>query len=190
MLPIVLDDVTRVGLGLAGDLIFTFPVTCVDVLSKGLKVLKVSGLACVANLVFDLVRETSIEFMMEGSFPIAMKLRAETIELNEVADDVMSFLHTKVVKVGTKLAQEFCEELIPVVHPQGTLVGSNIAEQVRFEPFQSHTFQVGLSEGNFRLVFVEGPRMVLKIQLALDEKSVELFHFSTVKSIGFVDLGL
>ena len=52
-------------------------------------------------------------FMTEGGFPIATKLRAETIELDEVADDVMSFLHMKVVKlvlgvtdriVGTELA--------------------------------------------------------------------------------------
>ena len=90
-----------------------FPVTCVDVLSEGPKVLEVSGLACVANLVFDLVGETGIEFMTEGSFPIAAKLRAETIELNEIADDAMSFLHMKVVElvlgvadriVGTELA--------------------------------------------------------------------------------------
>ena len=90
-----------------------FPVMCVDVLSEGLKVLEVSGLAHVANLVFDSVRETGIEFMTEGSFPVATKLRAETIELDEVADNAMSFLHTKVVElvlgiadgiVGTKLA--------------------------------------------------------------------------------------
>ena len=51
--------------------------------------------------------------MMEGSFPIAVKLRAEMIELDEVMDDVMGFLHVKVVElvlsisdgiVGTKLA--------------------------------------------------------------------------------------
>ena len=90
-----------------------FPVTCIDVLGKSPKVLKVSGLACLAVLIFDLVRETGIEFMTEGSFPVTAKLRAETIELNEVIDDVMGFLHTKVVElvlsitnriVGTKLA--------------------------------------------------------------------------------------
>ena len=96
-----------------GDLVFMFPVTCVDVLSEGPKVLKVSGLAHAANLVFDLVRETGIEFMMEGGFSIAAKLRAKTIELDEVTDDAMGFLHAKVVKlvlgitdriVGTELA--------------------------------------------------------------------------------------
>ena len=81
-----------------------FPVTCVDVLSEGLKVLKFSGLARAANLVFDSVGETGIEFMMEGSFPIAVKLRAETIELNEVADNAMSFLHTKVVELVLSVA--------------------------------------------------------------------------------------
>ena len=174
-----------------GGLVFTFPVTCVDVLSEGLKVLKVSGLARVANLVFDSVRKTSIEFMTESGFPIATKLRTETIELDEIADDVVSFLHTKVVElvlgvadriVGTELAREF-------VHPQGTLVGSDVAEQVGFEPFQGHTFQVGLSEGDFRSVFVEGPWTVLKIQLTLDEESAKLFRFSTVEGIGFADSG-
>ena len=132
-----------------GDLVFTFPVTCIDVLSEGPKVLKVSGLARAANLVFDSVGETGIEFMMEGGFPVTAKLRAKAIELNEITDDAMSFLHTKVVElvlsvadriVGTELAREFCEELMPVVHPQRTLVGSDVAEQVGFEPFQGHTF--------------------------------------------------
>ena len=177
-----------------GDLVFTFPVTCVEVLSEGPKVLKVLGLAHAANLVFDSVRETSIEFMMEGSFPIATKLRAEMIELNEVTDNVMGFLHVKVVELvlsvadgimGAELAREFHEELTLVVHPQRTLVGSDVAEQIGFEPLQGHTFQVGLSEGDFCLVFIEGPQMVLKIQLALDEESMKLFHFSTVKDIGF-----
>ena len=104
----------------------------------------------------------------------------------------MSFLHTKVVKlvlgianeiVGTKLAREFREELAPVVHPQRTLVGSDVAEQIGFEPLQGHTFQVGLSEGDFCLVFIEGPRMVLEVQLALDEESAKLFRFSTVEGI-------
>ena len=90
-----------------------------------------------------------MEFMTESGFPVAAKLRTETIELDEVADNAVSFLHTKVVElvlgvadgiVGTELAREFCKELAPVVHPQGTLVGSDVAEQVRFEPFQGHTF--------------------------------------------------
>ena len=126
-----------------------FPVTCVNVLSEGPKVLKVSGLARATDLVFDSVGETGIEFMTEGSFPVTAKLRAEVIELDEITDDAMSFLHTKAVElvlsitdgiVGTELAREFRKELAPVVHPQRTLVGSDVAEQVRFEPFQGHTF--------------------------------------------------
>ena len=69
------------------------------------------------------------------------------------------------------------------------LVRSDVAKQVRFEPLQGHTFQVGLSEGDFRSVFVEGPWTVLKIQLALDEESAKLFRFSTVEGIGFADSG-
>ena len=181
-----------------GNLVFAFPVACIDVLSEGLKVLEVLGLAHAANLVFDLVGETSIEFMMEGGFPVAAKLRAKTIELNEVTDDAMSFLHAKVVELvlgitdgimGTELAREFREELMPVVHPQGTLVGSDVAKQVGFKPLQGHTFQVGLSEGDFRSVFVEGPRTVLEVQLALDEESAKLFCLSAVEGIGFADSG-
>ena len=76
--------------------------------------------------------------MTESGFPVAVKLRTETIELDEIVDDAVSFLHTKVVKlvlgvadgiVGTELAREFREELAPVVHPQGTLVGSDVAER-------------------------------------------------------------
>ena len=87
--------------------------------------------------------------MTKSGFPIAAKLRTETIELDEIADDAVSFLHTKVVElvlgvadriVGTELAQEFREELVPVVHPQRMLVGSDVAEQVGFKPFQGHTF--------------------------------------------------
>ena len=68
------------------------------------------------------------------------------------------------------------------------LVRSDVAKQVRFEPLQGHTFQVGLSEGDFRSVFIEGPRMVLEVQLALDKESVELFCLSAIKGIGFTDL--
>ena len=135
---------------------------CVNVLSEGPKVLKVSGLAHVADLVFDSVGETGIEFMTEGGFPIATKLRAETVELDEVTDNVMSFLHMKVVELvlsvadrimGTELAREFCEKLMPVVHP------------------------------------VEGPRTVLEVQLTLNEESAKLFRFSTVEGVRFADSG-
>ena len=37
--------------------------------------------------------------MMKGGFPVATKLRTETIELDKVTDDAMGFLHTKVVKL-------------------------------------------------------------------------------------------
>ena len=37
--------------------------------------------------------------MTEGGFPVAAKLRAEAVELDEVTDDAMSFLHTKVVEL-------------------------------------------------------------------------------------------
>ena len=45
-----------------------FPVTCVNVLGESPKVLKVLGLAHLADLVFDSVRETSIEFVVEVVF--------------------------------------------------------------------------------------------------------------------------
>ena len=69
------------------------------------------------------------------------------------------------------------------------MVRSDVAEQVGCEPLQGHTFQVGLSKGDFCLVFVEGPQTVLKIQLALDEESAKFFHFSTIEGIGFADSG-
>ena len=156
------------------------------------------GLAHAANLIFDSVGETGIEFMTEGGFPVTAKLRAKTIELDEVTDDMMGFLHAKVVElvlstangiVGTELAQEFHKELMPVVHPQRTLVGSNVAEQIGFEPLQGHTFQVGMSEGDFHLAFVEGPRTVLKVQLALDKEGAELLCLSTVEGVRFMDSG-
>ena len=136
--------------------------------------------------------------MMEGGFPVAMELRAKVIELNEVMDNAMSFLHMKVVELvlgiadgimGTELAREFHKELTPVVHPQRMLVGSDVAKQIGFEPLQGHTFQVGLSEGDFCLVFVEGSRMVLEVQLALDEESAKLFCLSAVEGIRFADSG-
>ena len=72
-----------------GNLVFAFPVMCVDVLDKSPKVLEVSELTHVADLIFDLVRETSIEFVAVGGFPVTAKLRAEIVELDEVADNVM-----------------------------------------------------------------------------------------------------
>ena len=86
---------------------------CIDVLGKSPKVLQVSGLTHAADLIFDSVGETSIEFVAFGGFPVTAKLRSETVELDEVGDDVMGFLHMKVVElmlsitngiVGTELA--------------------------------------------------------------------------------------
>lgn len=68
---------------MAGDFILAFPVTCINVLSEGLKVLKVWGLAHAADPVFDSVGKTGIEFMAKSSFSVTAKWKAEMIELNE-----------------------------------------------------------------------------------------------------------
>lgn len=78
---------------------------------------------------------------------------------------------------------------MPVVHLQRSLVRGNVAKHIRFKPLQDHTLKVGLSEGDFPLVFIEDSWVVLKVQLALDKESMELFRVSAIKGIRFTNLG-
>ena len=63
-------------------------------------------------------------------------------------------------------------------------------EQVWFEPLQSHAFEVGLGEGNFRPIQLEGLGPVGVDELALDQEGPELFGVSPIKHVQVPDFRL
>jgi hypothetical protein len=60
-------------------------------------------------------------------------------------------------------------------------------EQVRFEPLQSHTFEVRLREGDFSAVRPEGLWMILEVELALHKENAELAGICPIKLVRFSD---
>ena len=133
------------------DLFLSFPVASVDTLCKAAHVLELSWFAYVADFVFDVVGQTSIKLVMKGSIAIALELRHEAVEFHNVVNDSLHVLHPQVVElvlgvsngiVRAELELEFCDEFVPIVHPEGTIICVEGTKKVGFEPLKCHTFEV------------------------------------------------
>ena len=94
---------------------------------------------------------------------------------NDVLVDLLPFLHGQVVQLVlrisnqimlAKIGLQFRDELMVVVHPDGTGIGVGDIEYVRFEPLEGHASKIGLHIGNFSMVHGKGLRTVLEVQLA------------------------
>ena len=123
----------------------------VDTLHEAAPVLELSWFAYTADFVFDAVRQTGIKLVTKGGVAITLELRREAVELHNVVNDSLRVLHPQVVElvlgvsdgvVRAKLELEFCDELAPIVHPEGTIICVEGTEEVRFEPLKRHTFEV------------------------------------------------
>ena len=88
---------------------------------------------------------------MKGSITITLELGHEVVELHNVVNNSLCVLHLQIVKlvlgvsnrvVQAKLELKFCDKFAPIVHPEGTVIHVEGAEEVRFEPFKCHTFEV------------------------------------------------
>ena len=86
-----------------------------------------------------------------------------------------------------ELELEFCDEFVPIVHPEGTIVHVEGTKEVRFEPLKRHTFEVQLRKCDFGLICVEGSLPVLEVKLALHQKGAELLGVGTIKGVWFAD---
>ena len=90
------------------------------------------GLSNMGYLIFDAVRETAIEDVAEGAIAITADLPSEAIELYNILIDFLSFLHGQIVQLvfhvpdqvmWAKVGLQFGDELMVVVHPDGTCIG-------------------------------------------------------------------
>ena len=148
------------------------------------------------NLVLDMIRQTVIKVVLEGTFSIALDLCCNPVELDHVLGDMLIVLHGQVVElvlhisdrvVQTKVRLEFQNKLLVVFHPEWTEVRVIHEEEVRFEPLQSNTFEVGLREGDFGVVLSKCPRVTLEVELALYQENLEFAGISPVKLVWFSD---
>ena len=89
--------------------------------------------------------------------------------------------------VGTKICSEFLSEPQVIVHPPGAEVRVS-QQELGLEPIECHALEVGLSIDDLCAVIVEGPRAVLKVQLALHEECMEFLGVGTVELVRFMDL--
>ena len=150
------------------------------------------------DLVLDMIGQTIIKVVLEGTFSIALDLRRDPVELNHVVGDTLTVLHGQVVElvlhisdrvVQTKVHLKFQDELFIIFHPEWIEVGVVHEEEVRFEPLQGNTFEVGLCKGDFGMVLGECLRVILEVQLALHEEDLEFMGISPVKLVQFLDFG-
>ena len=150
------------------------------------------------DLVLDTIGQTIIKVVPKGTFSIAPDLRCDLVELDHVLGNTLTNLHGQMVELvlhisdrvmWTKVRLEFQDELFVVFHPEWMEVGVVHEEEVRFEPLQGDTFEVGLHEGDFGTVLGECLRVILEVQLALHEEDPEFAGISPVKLVRFSDFG-
>ena len=133
---------------------------------------------------------------MKGGVSITLELRPEAVEFHDVANDSLCVLHPQVVElvlgvsdgvVWAELELELCDEFVPIVHPEGTIVRVEGTEEVGFEPPECHTFEVRLRECYFGSIRIEGSSPILEVELALHQKGTELLGVSTIEGVWFAD---
>ena len=90
------------------------------------------GLSNMGDLIFDAVRETTVEDVVECAITIAADLSGEAIELYDVLIDFLSFFHGQVVQLVFRISNrvmwaeiglQFGDKLVVTVHPDRMGVG-------------------------------------------------------------------
>ena len=141
-----------------------------------MKIREGGGLPDARNLIFDAVRKAVIKVVPEGIFSVTSDLRSNPIELHDVLVDPLPVFHEEVVKLvfsisdgvmQTEVGLELQDELLEVVLPKQSESQILCKQEIRFEPFQGHTFQVQLHEGNFSVPRMKSFGTVLKIKFEL-----------------------
>ena len=149
----IITTVPGRSLGLTSDFFFSFPVASVDALCKAAQVLELPWFAYAADFVFDAVGQTGVKLVMKGGVTITLELRYKAVELHDVANDSLRVLHPQAIELvlgvsdgvmQAELELEFCDEFVPIVHPEGTIVRVKGTEEVGFEPLISTNPQKSL----------------------------------------------
>ena len=108
-----------------------FPVSGIDFLGDGTKTVKSVWFTNVADLILDLVRETRIEVVMQGSITVSPNLGCDSVEVDHIAIYAMGVLHAEMIElvlgigngvVWTERGLELYDELTPAGHPQGMCI--------------------------------------------------------------------
>ena len=150
------------------------------------------------DLVLDMIRQTIIKVVPEGTFSIALDLHYDLVELDYVLGDTLTVLHGQMVKLvlcisdrimQTKVHLEFQDELLIIFYPEWMEVGVVHEEEVQFKSLQGDTFEVGLHKDDFGTVLGECLRAILEVQLTLHEEDPEFVEISPIKLVQFSDFG-
>ena len=97
--------------------------------------------------VFDVVRETAVEDMVECAVTVTVDLAGEAVELNHILVYSLSILHGQVVQLvlhlsdrvmWTEVRIEFLDKLLIVVHPYQAIPRVTGVEQVQLKPLEGH----------------------------------------------------
>ena len=84
------------------------------------------------DLIFDMIRQTVIKVVPEGTFSIALELCRDLVELDHILGDMLTILHSQVVELvlcifdrvmWTKVHLKFQDELLVVFHPECVMLG-------------------------------------------------------------------
>ena len=114
------------------NLFLTFPVSGIDFLGDGAKTVESVWFTNVADLILDLVRETRIEVVMQGSITVSPNLGRDSVEVDHIAIYAMGVLDAEMIELvlsigngvmWTERGLELYDKLTPAGHPQGTCIG-------------------------------------------------------------------
>ena len=150
------------------------PIAHIYSLDKVTKIREGGGLPDARNLIFDVVKKAVIKVVPERTFSVTSDLRSNPIELHDILVDPLPVFHGEVVELvfsisdrvkRTKVGLGLQDELLEVILPKQSESRILCEQEVRFKPFQGHTFQVQLREGNFSMPHMKSFGTVLKIKL-------------------------
>ena len=153
-----------------------FPIAHIYNLSEVTKVGEGGGLPDTRNLIFDAVGKAIVKEMPESTFSVALYLQSNPIKFHNVLVDPLPVFHEEVVELmfsiskgvmQTKVGLKLQDELLEVVLPKWSESQILYKQEVWFKPFQGHTFQVQLWEGNFSMPHMKSFGMVLEIEFKL-----------------------
>ena len=164
-----------------------------------MKFVESCGFSDSRDLIFDLIRETIVKVVPEGTFSITLNLQSDPVASNNIFVDILAILHGQMVQlvfrisdwvIWSKVGLESQDKLLEVVHPGRVECWIFHLEKVWFKPFQGHAFEVQLHKGYFGVVLDESLGVILEVKLTLDQKGLEFAGLCSVKQIQFMDLGM
>ena len=123
----------------------------INSLDEGMEFVESRGFSNLGDLILDLIRETIVKVVLEGTFSVIPDLRNDLVEFDNIFVDALTILHGQMVQLvfrisnrvmWSKVGLEFQDELLEVVHPGRVECQILHLEEVQFKPFQGHAFEV------------------------------------------------